>query len=216
MSVKRVSQTGQAKFSQDTQDMLKLMMKESKLTNYQQRVLKSRMSEGSALPTRVNPNHSEDGPSMKKKVVKPKVNKNRRGVKSHQDIQADIAADTSEPYRPAVPKYNSTVEKERLTEIMTYGEEGLPVIVKAAPLPPQPAVERFDEIIGEMNERREFMKEMETLGKAHQYKNQIDAEMSQYIREMEQIDRKKQAELESLLSGDTVDNVDNEDNEEEQ
>ena len=45
------------------------------------------LSEGSALPTRVNPNHSEDGPSLKKKVVKPKVNKNRRGVKSQQDIQ---------------------------------------------------------------------------------------------------------------------------------
>ena len=42
-------------------------------------------------------------------------------------------------------EYNSTLEKERLTEIMTYGEEGLPVIVKPKPLPPQPAVDRFDE-----------------------------------------------------------------------
>ena len=42
-------------------------------------------------------------------------------------------------------EYNSNVEKERLTDIMTYGEEGLPVIVKPAPQPPKPEVDRFDE-----------------------------------------------------------------------
>ena len=37
----------------------------------------------------------------------------------------------------------------------------------------------YPSVIMEMNERREFMKEMESLGKGHQYKTQIDAEISQ-------------------------------------
>ena len=39
----------------------------------------------------------------------------------------------------------------------------------------------YPSVIMEMNERREFMKEMESLGKGHQYKTQIDAEISQVI-----------------------------------
>lgn len=45
--------------------------------------------------------------------------------------------------------------------------------------PVEEEVDRFDEVVQEIAERKEFLSEMEALGQQHKYKNQIMTEISQ-------------------------------------
>lgn len=201
MSVQRGGSFGvqtKAQYSKDTSDLLKQMMQESKLTNYQQRVIKDQMKDGYTLPTRINPHHSKDGPSniekKKKKIVQRPV-----GLKSHQTIELEIASDTTEPYKPPVQTYNSEKEKERLNKILVFGTDKPLAAPKAITCKkPEPPKDRFDEIRSEIEERRNFLQEMENLGMAEEHRQRIETELSQYIREMEVIDKKRNKELEQL------------------
>ena len=193
MSVQKGGMFGtqqKAQYSKETADLLKNMMKESKLTNYQQRVMKESMKDGSALPTRVNPHHSKDGPSIVKKK-KTKVVKKPTGVKTLQTIELEIAEDTSEPYKPPPITYDSQKEKERLNKILIFGTDKPLPKPKLAPIVVRRPVDRFAEIQEEIEERRGFMREMESLGQAEKHRVRIETEISQYIREMEVIDKKQ-------------------------
>ena len=200
MSVQKGGMFGvqqKAQFSKETADLLKNMMQESKLTNYQQRVIKESMKDGCALPTRVNPHHSKDGPSYVKKKS-AKVIKKPTGVKSLQTIELEIASDTSEPYRPPVSTYDCQKEKERLNDILIYGTDKPLPRPKPAPVVVKPPKDRFTEVQEEIEERRAFLKEMESLGQAEEHRQRIETEISQYIREMELIDKKRNKELQKL------------------
>jgi len=46
---------------------------------------------------------------------------------------------------------------------------------------------RFDELVNEIEERRTFLQRMEELGNAHQWKNKIENEIKEKVKEMEQL-----------------------------
>ena len=52
-------------------------------------------------------------------------------------------------------------------------------------------VDRFDEILQEIAERQQFLADMEKLGCRKNYENKILLEISQKIRELELIDKKR-------------------------
>ena len=202
MSVQKGGSFGvhtKAQYSKETADMLKTMMNESKLTNFQQRTIKDSMKDGYCLPTRVNPHHSKDGPSTRdKKKIKSTARPSR--MKSKVTIDDEIANDETEPYRPPVPTYNSQKEKERLNDILVFGTDKPFKRPKPVLAPPKPKKDRFDEVMEEIEERRRFLKEMESLGQGDQYKVSVETEISQYIREMEIIDKRRNSELQNMKS----------------
>nr|CAH8859999.1 unnamed protein product [Trichobilharzia regenti] len=55
--------------------------------------------------------------------------------------------------------------------------------------------DRFEELMDEVNERREFLAQMENLGRVKEYRTTIETEISQLIREMEEIDLKRTREM---------------------
>lgn len=59
--------------------------------------------------------------------------------------------------------------------------------------------DRFDELVAEIQERWDFLKEMEALGRGRQYYNIINTEISQKLREMEIIDKQRSAALREAL-----------------
>ena len=79
--------------------------------------------------------------------------------------------------------YNSTKEKEKLQNVMTYGSEAAPTPVVARPQQTDPEeeteVDRFEEVVQEIEERREFLKEMEALGQGKNYRTKVMTEISQ-------------------------------------
>ncbi|KAL5018179.1 hypothetical protein ScPMuIL_003901 [Solemya velum] len=180
------------------------MMQESKLTNFQMRELNKACRDGSSLPIQCPPTSS-----VRKKVQMPvrqpdKVLNPRNysgGVRS-KDTMEEMGAFEKPDYTPlpsTVP--NSQKEKEKLANIMEFGED-LPKKKKkpVTPPPPPPKVDRFDELQKEVDDRKQFLEDMEALGQGKKFRTVIATEISQLVREMELIDRQRTAELERLLA----------------
>eukprot|EP00058_Branchiostoma_floridae_P002485 XP_002587973.1 hypothetical protein BRAFLDRAFT_87368 [Branchiostoma floridae] len=151
--------TQQAQYSKETQELLKVMMQESKLTNFQQRKLKQTMKDGGTLPLNCPPTSSQR-PQRPVAPVTPSKKVNPRtylgGRRSKEACESSPAAQP-EDYRPR-PKIQAEIE-----------------------------------------ERAEFLEEMEQLGRGKDYRTIIRTEISQKIREMEVIDRKRTEQLKKQI-----------------
>ena len=79
--------------------------------------------------------------------------------------------------------YNSTKEKQKLQNVMAFGSEVEPTPTMARSIPSCPEEEteldRFDEVLKEIEERREFLEEMEALGQGQKYRTKVMTEISQ-------------------------------------
>ncbi|KAM5334714.1 UPF0193 protein EVG1 isoform 8-T8 [Glossophaga mutica] len=134
----------QATYTPETCELLRVMMKESKLTEFQQR-------------------HIMD--TMKRDLEKEK--------RRLQNIFA-TGKDRGERKRKPPPKKQQNA--------------------------PAPELDRFEELVKEIQERKEFLADMEALGQGRQYRGIILAEISQKLREMEDIDRQRSEELREALA----------------
>uniref|UniRef100_F7HWU8 Chromosome 22 open reading frame 23 n=1 Tax=Callithrix jacchus TaxID=9483 RepID=F7HWU8_CALJA len=94
-------------------------------------------------------------------------------------------------------------EKRRLQNIFATGKDPEERKRKARPgrqQAPAPEQDRFEELVKEIQERKEFLADMEALGQGKQYRGIILAEISQKLREMEDIDHKRSEELRKALA----------------
>jgi len=135
------------------------------------------------------------------KVLNPK-NCTDRGVRSKEQMEA-MGAFVKPEYVPARGSTRSAREKEKLANIMAYGKDQPRIPMKNIQVrleSPEPEPDRFDELQSEVRERQDFLKEMEQMGKGGEYRGMIAAEISQKVREMELIDKKRTAELQNLIA----------------
>jgi len=83
------------------------------------------------------------------------------------------------------PEFNSTVEKERLQNVMTFGSDKAPDISTKFPSRSQDELEegmevdRFDEVMREIEERQKFLDDMAALGQDKSHRSRIMTEISQ-------------------------------------
>ncbi|CAN0211695.1 UPF0193 protein EVG1 [Lampetra fluviatilis] len=193
-------------FSPATRDLLRVMMKEARLTNLQQRHLTAKIANGESLPL------SSHVPASARRNRKPPpqarstaASRGRPHLRPASDCMAGDAYER-EQYRPK-PGKNTEAEKQRLQNLMATGqadEQGgthRPRQPRTPP-PPEPELDRFTELMEEIEERRVFLQEMEVLGRSKQYAPLIHSQISQKIREMEDIDRKRTKELTALVEKD--------------
>jgi hypothetical protein len=78
--------------------------------------------------------------------------------------------------------YNSTKEKQKLQNVMAFGSElepAVPTMARPHPAQDETEVDRFEEVMKEIEERKEFLEEMEALGQGHKYKTKLMTEISQ-------------------------------------
>ncbi|XP_033630567.1 UPF0193 protein EVG1 homolog [Asterias rubens] len=197
------SQTPQ--LSGETQQLLKVMMQESKLNSFQQKQLQKAMKEGGPLPMRCHPSTSKIAaapapPKPKSHRVDPKCHNG--GLRMKEDIEQSGAYERQQ-YRPS-PQKSMAKEKSKLQNIMTYGEDQKPMTeerrrqILRIPTP-EPEKDRFDELEAEIKDRAEFLEDMTRLGKDKEYKTIIATEISQKLREMEVIDKKRTAQLQKAI-----------------
>ncbi|XP_002733278.1 UPF0193 protein EVG1-like [Saccoglossus kowalevskii] len=194
-------------YSKETQELLKVMMAESRLTNFQQRQINNEMRGGGNLPLRVHPTSSAEPaaptpPRPKSKRVDARNHK--PGLRSKDVIEGRMDEYKSD-YRPLPTKSLGDKEKDRLSHIMAYGED-LPKMTNQRleqilrPKTPPKEVDRFDELQAEVEERQAFLADMESLGKGKEFRPIIATEISRSIREMEIIDKQRTAELEKAIA----------------
>ncbi|XP_070936682.1 UPF0193 protein EVG1 isoform X4 [Macaca nemestrina] len=136
-------------YTPGTCELLRVMMKESKLTNIQQR-------------------HIMD------------IMKTRPHLRPANMCQAN-GAYSREQFKPQATR-DLEKEKQRLQNIFAMGKDPEERKRKAPPArqeAPAPEQDRFEELVKEIQERKEFLTDMEALGQGKQYRGIILAEISQ-------------------------------------
>ncbi|KAL2087293.1 hypothetical protein ACEWY4_018352 [Coilia grayii] len=195
-------------YSKETQEMLKLMMKESRLTNFQQRKLDSHLRKGEALPLSCNPTSSAPPPQPKAKAIKTSTSLSAKPLRRQAEVCKAGDNYKREMFRPGATR-DVEKEKRRLQNILAGCQED-PKPKGARMLPKESVKEeekdRFQEVLEEIEDRKQFLEEMTSLGMGHHYKHIINTEISQKIRELELIDKVRSASLKSLLKDEKGEN----------
>ncbi|XP_075039070.1 UPF0193 protein EVG1 [Mixophyes fleayi] len=191
-----------AQYSKETQELLKVMMQESKLTNFQQRQIGERLQNGDALPIHCHPSSSITKHKPTVSASQPKKASSINARPSLRPATKCRAGDaySREKFQPRATR-DLNKEKTRLQNIMATGKE-LPELHIVPPQSEEDDEEerdRFDELVAEIQERWDFLEEMEAMGRGKQYQNIINTEISQKLREMEIIDKQRSSELREAL-----------------
>ncbi|KAM3914741.1 UPF0193 protein EVG1 [Leptodactylus fuscus] len=196
------SSSKQPQYSKETQDLLKVMMQESKLTNFQQRQIREQLKSGGALPIQCHPSSSNTQSKPLVSALQPKTSTlgARPSLRPAERCRAGDAY-MREKFQPRATR-DINKEKSRLQNLMATGKEEPDVPQVPAPQMGEEDKEerdRFDELVAEIQERWDFLEEMEALGRGKQYSNIINTEISQKLREMEIIDKRRSSELREAL-----------------
>lgn len=198
--------TRKPQFSTATTQLLKNLMDESRVNNFQRRQLTSHMLRGESLPERLGPSSTQSKvPASKNRIqtARPSRTAQTAGLRSYNDIVNSGAYNRSD-YQPRPTKVRSEQEKDRLAHMMAYGTDPAKMAYQAAQRTPSPPpcreLDRFDELVQEVEERKQFLDQMAALGKRKEYQQVIANEIADKVREMELIDRQRSKALEKRLN----------------
>ncbi|UJR22779.1 hypothetical protein I4U23_025811 [Adineta vaga] len=197
--------TRKPQFSTETSKLLKTLMDESRVNNFQRRQLTSHMLRGESLPEKLGPSSTQTKASATKRreSSRPTRTASGTGVRTYNDI-VNSGAYVPADYQPRPIKARTEQEKDRLAHMMAYGIDPTKMPSKSAQdsesPPPPKELDRFDELILEIEERKKFLDQMTALGKRRDYQQVISNEIAEKIREMEQIDRQRSKALEKRLN----------------
>ncbi|XP_028280582.1 UPF0193 protein EVG1 [Parambassis ranga] len=175
-----------AQRSKEAQDMMRIIKQESRLTSLQRRHSNKPHKNGSIVHMTCEsapPSASEES-VQKRPVCHPQK-------RSAESCRAGDSY-TREKFHPGLTR-DLEKEKRRLQSIMATGEEPRTAMSKKAPARQNPDVseepDRYQEVLDEIEERRQFLADMASLGQEKQYADMINTEISQKIRELELLDK---------------------------
>ncbi|XP_029809413.1 UPF0193 protein EVG1 isoform X2 [Suricata suricatta] len=159
---------------------------------------------GDTLPLQCSPTSSQRVLPSKQPasaIYLPPILAARPHLRPARVCQA-AGAYSREPFKPQATR-DLEKEKRRLQNIFATGKDSEEQKRKPPPVrqeDPAPEPDRFEELVKEIQDRKEFLADMEALGQARQYRGIILAEISQKLREMEVIDHKRSKELRKVLA----------------
>ncbi|NXS81436.1 EVG1 protein, partial [Erpornis zantholeuca] len=196
-----------ARYSSSTRELLREMMEELHMTHSQKRYLMDYVKRGDALPLQRLP------PSSKQPVPPTGCASNTAACRAHKlparpllrPAKVCQAGDayTREQFKPQ-PTRDLEKEKRRLQNILATGKDMVEDEVKQMLIQKKEEKiaepDRFEELMNEIRERREFLTEMEALGQGRKYQGIILTEISQKLHEMEIIDKKRSEERRKIMT----------------
>ncbi|GAB1603381.1 hypothetical protein Ahia01_000619400, partial [Argonauta hians] len=156
--------------------------------------------DGCSLPLECKLSEKESGSHHMKSVIAPRSYSTGRRTRKTMEAMGAYKIDR---YRPKPGKCYSENEKAKLADIMAYGKDGDIQPVKEASRKlvieeSDEEVDEFKELQKEIEERKEFLEEMNALGQGNKYRTIIETEISQKIREMEIIDKQRNEDLQRM------------------
>merc|ERR1712173_46660 len=157
------------KVSKETQDLLKLMMKEAHITNQQRREMTQAMKNNGSLPANLPGTYKKKNPPKKpqpKPAPSPGSTISGYKLRTEEEIRKTGDLDM-EMYRGApIPKSRELV-KDELGNMMAYGVKEIPKSMKKQirePVKPkteyQILTERFEELNTDVIDCEKFIEEM--------------------------------------------------------
>ncbi|XP_044575744.1 UPF0193 protein EVG1 homolog [Cotesia glomerata] len=184
-----------AQYSEETRQLIKILMEESKLSMMQRKSIQNAVNRGESLPpisraSSVAVNHIRTIPSSYWK---------RRS----QEAIVNSGAYEREQFRRTTPLLNKEKQKRHLACMMAYGKDMPetphgPAIrhkPRKCSLPPDNN-NVLDDLTRGIKERIEFLHEMEHLGLGKKYQPIIHQEIAEKIRLIQSLDNHKMTEIE--------------------
>ncbi|CDS43657.1 hypothetical protein EmuJ_001144900 [Echinococcus multilocularis] len=186
-------------YSKDTADFLKTLINDSKLANKFRCEIRDKLTKGQPLPSTFKD-------SVKSKTQNCAQSNKRPTLGALRTRDKIIASGAYELPKPRLAKEfkSREEEKKRLASIFAYGEDLKIEKTRSARTAEENSacISRFDELFDELRDRQTFLEEMRRLGKAADYKTQIQSEISQIVNEMEEIDKRENSALAQLRQKD--------------
>ncbi|XP_073708054.1 UPF0193 protein EVG1 [Garra rufa] len=185
-------------YKTETRQLIQMMMQESRLTDFQQRQINNQLKNGGALPLTFNLTPLE--PSVQSEPRVPSAT----ALTGHQQKRSAERCRAGDNYKREKFKPSATrdleKEKRQLQNLLSTGQKdiGPTDSQRDSTERREQQIDRFQEVLDEIEERRHFLEDMMSLGKGHQYQHFINTEISQKICELEKIDRKRSEELSTL------------------
>ncbi|NXQ58738.1 EVG1 protein, partial [Anthoscopus minutus] len=192
-----------ARYSKGTRELLRATMEELQLTHSQKQYLMDFVKRGDALPLqRFPPSGKQPVPVSYSAACQPRRLPARPLLRPAKVCQAGDAY-TREKFKPQ-PTRDLEKEKRRLQNILATGKDEVEDKVEQvfAQKKEEEIAEsnRFEELMNEIQDRREFLAEMEALGQGKKYQGIILNEISQKLHEMKIIDKKRSEEMRNIMT----------------
>ncbi|CAH1154489.1 unnamed protein product [Phaedon cochleariae] len=170
-----------ASYNPETKKFLQLLMDESKLTMMQRNKINYNLRNGEPLPGTIK--HHHQNTHMPEITLRPNSSKRR----SRESI-INSGAYQVEKFLSNVPVMDREKEKEKLQNRMAFNKDvkvsEARFFRKQASKEDSEEVNRFDELVREIKEREDWLKEMEEMGRGNQYKQIIEQQIQEKVREM--------------------------------
>merc|ERR1711976_842285 len=197
MSSNKVSKA--PSFSKETQDLLKLMMKEAHITNQQRREMAQAMKNNGTLPANLPATYkkkSKSQPRSQKPVPSPGSTISGYKLRTEEEIRKTGDLDR-EMYRGApIPKSRELV-KDELNNMMAYGVKEIPKSMKKQTREPekpkteyQILTERFEELNVDVKDCEKFIDEMKDAPGGQKEIPAVKVQLAMKKKEMQDIDKK--------------------------
>ncbi|NWT30195.1 EVG1 protein, partial [Cardinalis cardinalis] len=179
------------------------MMEELQMTHSQKRYLMQYVTRGDALPLQRFPSSSQQPvPVPHAAACQPGRLPARPLLRPAKVCQAGDAY-TREKFKPQ-PTRDLEKEKRRLQKILALGKDEAEDKVEQVFVRKKEEdiaePDRFEELMNEIQERREFLAEMEALGQSKKYQGIVLTEISQKLHEMKIIDKKRSEEMRNIMT----------------
>ncbi|XP_034176387.1 UPF0193 protein EVG1 [Osmia lignaria lignaria] len=187
-----------AKYSEETKNLIKLLMEESKVSMMKRKSIQEALDRGDSLPLPTDKSkQNANKRNTEYRVTMPSIWKKRT-----QDVIIQSGAYEREQYRRTSPLRSKEKQKRHLACIMAYGKDmpetphGPKVLHKARrERRSSDDVNPIDELVRGIQERMEFLSDMESLGMGKKYRPMIQQEIAQKLRLIESVDKEKSKEI---------------------
>ncbi|XP_018569045.1 UPF0193 protein EVG1 homolog [Anoplophora glabripennis] len=172
-------------YSPETHKFLKLLMDESKMTMMQRNKLNYYLRNGEPLPSarKISSGSKLNVPLV---TIRPGSSKRRS-----RDTIIKSGVYERDKYYPIHPKVDREKEKEKLQDKMAYNKE---IKVRKAKVlkgkdkgDDEVEINRFDQLMQEIKDREDWLKEMEELGQGEKYRLIITQQIQSKVREMQNL-----------------------------
>eukprot|EP00761_Pharyngomonas_kirbyi_P009687 gb/GECH01009705.1/.p1 GENE.gb/GECH01009705.1/~~gb/GECH01009705.1/.p1 ORF type:complete len:201 (+),score=74.21 gb/GECH01009705.1/:1-603(+) len=181
------------KREKNTQKLLEQMMSESGLSISQKNKIRESVSETGSLPDsdQTQKNYVTDMNIIERENQRDNLFKSHsngnRGKKQKQHILRDTPYER-DSFEPMPSFYN--VEKEKSHLQHKYEKEGAPEAPKPIPKS-KPPNDRFEELVEEVEDRKQWLDQMKALGEGKKWEPIIRAQITELVQEMKKIDKER-------------------------
>ncbi|XP_049853023.1 UPF0193 protein EVG1 [Schistocerca gregaria] len=191
------------KYSKETEQLLRSLITESRLTTLQRQRVLDCVAHGSSLPPPSSGSRSfrpraASAPSCP--TAASKLCARRRSLRDIEQSGAYLP-----PPLPRLFTVDRTKEIEKFQSLMAHGKQSTSTVQSkeegdiAKPAKKTEEPDRFQELVADIEDIFNFLEEMRALGKEKHYWPIVQQQIAAKIRQMEKIDRQRSKELKEWI-----------------